>query len=70
MIRGWGHNKQLTRAEVTRDVLEGLQRRAQTAGQVVPDDIVEFLQRADVYFFDAHGNPVTFETVVVTWEDR
>lgn len=67
---GWGHNKSLSRSEVERDVLEGLQRRAVRDGQNVPADIVDFLSRADVFYFDAQGQPVSFERVVVAWEDR
>lgn len=70
MITGWGKNKSLSRQEVERDVLEGLQRRAARAGQQVPEDIVDFLSRADVFFLDCNDNPISFERVVVAWEDR
>lgn len=67
--REWGNNKRLTPKTVDRAILEHVQRLASRDGKKVPDDIVAFMESADVVFLDADNNVVTFDRVVVAWED-
>jgi hypothetical protein len=51
-------------------VLEFLQAKAQKEGRQVPDDIVEFMDKADVIFFDEHGREVSISRVIAAWENH
>jgi hypothetical protein len=35
----------------------------------VPPDMFDFMSRADVIFLDENNLPVSFERVIVAWED-
>lgn len=70
MNNTFGHNTRLSPDNVKRAVLERVQSLALRKGQQVPEDIMDFLDRADVIFLDENSQPVSFSRVVVTWEDR
>lgn len=65
----FGHNTRLTPRECKRAILEHVQAIARRSGKQVPDDIVEFIERADVLFLDAQNQPIEFSRVVIAWED-
>lgn len=66
----WGHNARLSRREAKRAVLEFLQAKAQKEGRQVPEDIIEFMDKADVVFLDEHGREVDFSRAIVAWENH
>jgi hypothetical protein len=68
-IATWGNNKQLTPDQHKRAVLEHLQALAVRQGKQVPQDILEFLEKAQVILLDANGHPVHVASVVIAWED-
>lgn len=67
--REWGNNKKYSPATVKRAILEYTQRQAERDGKRVPNDIMAFMESADVVFLDANNQPVHFERVVLAWED-
>jgi hypothetical protein len=67
--RAWGHNARLTARDVKRAVLELVQARAAKEGRQVPGDIMEFMDKSDVVFLDAHNRPIEFSRVIIAWED-
>ena len=69
VVKGFGHNTRLAPRDVKRAVLEHVQAIATRNGKYVPNDIVEFLERADVLFLDENNQPIKFARVVIAWED-
>lgn len=45
-----------------------MQRRAGRDGQPVPEDLGDFVDKAQIYFLDEHGEPINFDRVVIAWE--
>lgn len=70
MNNTFGHNTRLSPAAVKRAILERVQQLALRTGVQAPDDIMDFVEKADVIFLDENSQPVTFARVVITWEDR
>jgi hypothetical protein len=68
VTRGWGQNARLTHVDIKRAILEYVQHRALAEGKNVPQDLLDFMERADVVFLDLHGNAVHFDLGVVTWD--
>jgi len=68
-MTAWGNNKQLSPAQHKRAVLEHLQALAVRQGKQVPQDILEFIEKAQVILLDASGHPVHVASVVIAWED-
>lgn len=64
----WGCNTRLGPREVKRALLEYTQKLAAQHGRQVPNDIVDFIDRADVVFLDENHLPVSFSRVILTWE--
>ncbi len=65
----WGHNCPLSAEDAKRAALELVQKMG--AGKKdIPDDLFDFMKRADVIYLDENNQPVTFKRVIIAWEDR
>ena len=64
----WGFNCSLTSEEARRAALELVQKKG--AGKKdVPQDLFDFMNKADVVYLDSSNQPVHFTRVVICWED-
>jgi hypothetical protein len=64
----WGHNCPLTAEEAKRAALELVQKKG-AGKRDVPQDLFDFMRKADVIYLDENNNPVTFKRVIIAWED-
>lgn len=62
-----GHNAKLGRRIVEQACVE---RLAATRRGRVPENLVDFLNRATVYFLDADGHVVDLDSVMIVWKEE
>lgn len=51
--------------EIKRAVLTRVQAKG---GRAVPDELIDFVASAQLHCFDAQGQPVALDRIIVTWE--
>lgn len=64
---GLGHNAKLGRRKVEQACVQQL--HATRRGRV-PEDLVDFMNRAEVYFLDADGHTVPVDHVMIVWKEE
>lgn len=62
-----GHNAKLGKRIVEQACVE---RLAATRRGRVPENLVDFLNRATVYFLDADGHVVDLDSVMIVWKEE
>ena len=66
----WGQNVGLPADDIKRAALERVQELANQRRMTVPEDMFDFMRRADVVYLDENNQPVTFVRAVVTWNEE
>ena len=64
---GLGHNAKLGRRKVEQACVQQL--HATRRGRV-PEDLVDFMNRAEVYFLDSEGHTVPVDHVMIVWKEE
>ena len=64
-----GHNIKISKSGVDQALLSRTQEVMLSRGIQVPKDILDYQNRATVYYMAANGMPVDVDHVVITWEE-
>lgn len=54
---------------IEQSVIKHLADTCKSRGVQVPADMVDFINRARVHFFDTAGNQVELASAMITWEE-
>ena len=67
--KGWGQNVRLSPEDAKRATLEAVQKLGRKRQLSVPQDIMEFMESAELVYLDDNNQRVYFSRVVVTWNE-
>ena len=66
----WGQNVGLPVDDIKRAALERVRQLATERGMTVPEDMFDFMRRAEVVYLDENDQPVRFVRAIVTWNEE
>lgn len=64
-----GRNAEMPARLIEQSVIKHLADTCKSRGVQVPADMVDFINRARVHFFDTAGNQVELASAMITWEE-